>query len=227
MRTLGALLVFAVVWWAVAWYLIRRGKGTPRQYLGGFALALVALVAISVAFFYDDRPAYASKLAARTDTASLSGASRPEAGQGGPTLQLKPMEFADRFNRYMSDSNSVFRINKPVVRTGPQTDTFNAALNDRMYVVGAVDKGTGDVRSVSLMGSPEGELDGETLMVATAVLASAMPGTDIKAVSRELSELRRTSKGVDQVSARVLNNVKLFYIRTQATGVWFGAQAAL
>ena len=143
-------------------------------------------------------------------------------------LEITPADYQERFNRTMKDVELPFRA-KFKVKHLTVADSVSARLNDHLLLMGTVDKETGLLSSVMLIGNGDGTVtSGANLMlVGVAALTAAVPNGTTKAVGPEvLSIMKAFDEEEGEPTSRILNGVKLWHMRNDKMGVFFGAEPA-
>jgi len=192
----------------------QKDKANPSASSAASAVTLQAAV-------QKENPAVETK-------AELKEGSSGKAEAAVKDLDITPDQYAKNFNSIMAKLNEPFRI-KPRVEKGDKADSFKSALNENLYVIGAVSKTTGKLISVVFMGAGDGtDESGTNIIVASTVaLTAAVPNGTTKTVGPIAVSLMSDfdEKTGKQVS-KIFNDVKLWHIRSEKVGALFGAEPA-
>ncbi|SIO72602.1 hypothetical protein SAMN05444172_9061 [Burkholderia sp. GAS332] len=144
-------------------------------------------------------------------------------------LNVTPAQYEKRFNQITKAMGEPYRI-KLKVEKGAGNDVFNAGLiNDRVTLVGTVNKKTGKVSSVTLIDSGDGtaESSANIILAAIATLAAAVPNGTAKTIGPEVLALMKDYNDESrEPTSRRINDVTLFHWRSEDLGAWFGAESA-
>ena len=246
-----AAVVITIVGWRLAFRNLRaRGRHWFVGHLAGGGVGLVASLIFLILVLPDSEKSPSPSLlgaapatgvehrppAPASDTApSIASAVnldtvatdiQPEASPA--SLDMSPDEYRERFNRLLDTLDLPFRAAFSVVE-GSINNVARASLNDHLGLVAVVDKETGQLKSVTLLGSGDGTVESgaNILIVAVATLAAATPNGSTKTVGPEVLELMKSfDEEADEPASRIVNGVKFSHMRTEEFGAFFSAEPA-
>lgn len=183
-----------------------------------------------------DRPAasdsstneQASQRAEITTAASTSennGDEENDASDVGD-LGVTPDQYAARFDKLVKEMDLPFRARFSKKLTGSTVDSVRADFDEHMGLIGRVSKKSGKLLEVTLIGGSDGTADtaANIVLVAAAALTAAIPEASIKSVSPKIVDMVAKYKEGEDSQERVLNGVRLYYMRGDHIGHWFGAK---
>lgn len=151
-----------------------------------------------------------------------SSVSSSDAGSSA-TFNLTPRQYAKRFNKFSKELNLPFRLSPKVVK-GEEQDTFKELFNKNVGMVGLVNKKTGKLSGVILIGSGDGTVDsGSKIIFSTAAaIAAANPDGKLSDVGKELVALINSSKDdTGKPSLKLINGVRVSYSQNDQIGNMF------
>lgn len=236
MDALVMMLCLAVVvglWWWLAKRMKDGGRGWLLRHFAGssagmFAGLLVVALAIEVGLI-SPAPVEEQKggevAAVVQAEAQPKAASEPAAAARAPaaeevkTLGLTPEQYAARLNQVLQKADISHRIDGRNVVKGEVNDVLQASIGTHAALVASISKASGEVLSVTVIGSGDGSGRSglEIMMVATAALTAAASGVEFREVFQGLPEM---IKG----QTRTYGDVKLSVMPMNEMGTWFIAE---
>lgn len=143
------------------------------------------------------------------------------------TPGLTPEAYADRFNNHMARLDLDLRID-PAVERGSVKDTFSAPVNQQLVVTGTVDKTSGQVESVMMIGQGDGTATSgaRLIVVASVALASFNKQADLDAFNGLVTELVSAAQTGDGLAETRRQGVVYGLTLSQQIGAMFSAELA-
>ncbi|AJY11169.1 hypothetical protein K6W16_19465 [Burkholderia dolosa] len=244
---LTAVSIWGGVWRFAASQWAKRGHGKVVRNFGGAGGGFIAASIFLMVFLPAPHQDASAKKAEPGATASASVAasamtvatasapaaidspanSEPEKIEA--TLDFTPKEYQDRFNKVMRELDLPFRANLKIEPGKGNLDTAQTRLNDHLAIMASVDKKSGKLTGVLMIGEGDGSFESgaNVLMIGTASMIAAVPNGTTKTVGPEVLKLMREFEtGSDKPSSRILNGVRLSHTRTPGVATMFAAEPA-
>jgi hypothetical protein len=136
--------------------------------------------------------------------------------------------FKDAFNNFCRKSNFDYSINDITVGEGEVQNTFQIMLNTNVGFIGAVNKSTGSVKEITMIGSGDGSANsGIDIMQGMAcVIGSADPSLapgERGEILTALGILDKTKNIYNLQASKDVNGVHYWINSSELTGIMFGA----
>jgi hypothetical protein len=223
-----ALAVCAGAWWLVAKRMKANGRGWfLRNWAGSFtgvfgALVLVAL-SLEVGLIQPAEKPTAQTSAEAPNPAVVEA--EPEDNvqpvalkEPAKTLGIQPADYAARVNAVLSTLGKPDRVDASAITSGEVNDVLNAKLGPYAALIAGISKETGEVQDLTVIGAGDGSPASglEIMMMASAALSAAAPGSDFKEVFKQLPAMmegKSQTYGQVEVSAKTMDQL----------GTWFFA----
>ncbi|WP_226382785.1 hypothetical protein [Burkholderia mayonis] len=140
-------------------------------------------------------------------------------------LGMTPKQYAARFDEIVKTMDLPFRARFSNKHRGSVADTVRADFDERMGLIARVSKESGKLLEVTFIGGSDGTPDtaANIVLVAAAALTAAIPDVSVKSVTPKIMDMVTKYKEGGDNQERVLNGVKLYYLRGEGIGHWFGA----
>lgn len=250
------LLVVAIAIWAMVWRFAakhwrRKGWNVVVSHVSAGVSGLVLSVIFLAVILPDEKTQSANTAsdasAAQSEKTKLAGFAAATAETAGKltaskssaqtetvddapsaSLDMSPDEYQERFNRILKSVDMPFRA-KLRIEVGSENNVARASLNDHLALLGTVDKKTGKLKDIMLIGNGDGtsQSGANIVIVAVATLASATPNGSTKTVGPEVIELMKSFDDESREPAsRIFNGVKFSHMRSKVTGALFSAEPA-
>ncbi|PCE33928.1 hypothetical protein BZL54_02705 [Burkholderia ubonensis subsp. mesacidophila] len=141
-------------------------------------------------------------------------------------MGVTPDQYAGQFDKLMKKMDLPFRARFTNKKSGSTVDSVRADFDERMGLIGRVSKKSGKLLEVTFIAGSDGTADtaANIILVAAAALTAAIPDTSVKSVSPKIMDMVTKYKEGGDSEERVLNGVKLYYLRSDQIGHWFGAK---
>lgn len=138
---------------------------------------------------------------------------------------MTPKQYAARFDAIVKTMDLPFRARFSNKHRGSVADTVRADFDERMGLIARVSKESGKLLEVTFIGGSDGTPDtaANIVLVAAAALTAAIPDVSVKSVTPKIMDMVTKYKEGGDNQERVLNGVKLYYLRGEGIGHWFGA----
>ncbi|UEP52051.1 hypothetical protein LMA00_21735 [Burkholderia ambifaria] len=184
---------------------------------------------ISASSAVGEKQAAQPVVAASKVVVSSSAESKDEEADNAPEVRdlgVTPDQYAGQFDKLMKKMDLPFRARFTNKMSGSEVDSVRADFDERMGLIGRVSKKSGKLLEVTFIGGSDGTADtaANIMLVAAGALTAAIPDTSVKSVSPKLMDMVTKYKEGGDSEERVLNGVKLYYLRGDQIGHWFGAK---
>ncbi len=148
-----------------------------------------------------------------------------DVGESGD-LGMTPDQYAARFDKLVRTIDLPFRVRFANKLHGDSADTVRADLDERMGLIGRVSKKSGNLIGIMFLAGSDGTADtaSNISLVAAVALTSAIPDATLKSVTPKIADMVTEYKEGEKAQERVLNGVRLYYLRGDQIGHWFGAE---
>lgn len=159
---------------------------------------------------------------------SLDAALQPAQFQlrGQTTLGMAPDMYLQHLNQLLREANLNFYARTPApITPGEVRNVFSILFSDQVGLNGGVDKSSGEVAIITLIGQGDGSQESgmRIIMAAAAAFAAAVPNGSLQAITPEVIELANGNQ-TGQERSRVFNGVRLTYKKDPALGAVFTAE---
>jgi len=187
----------------------REKAANSKRKLGFGCLGLVLLLGFcGLLVDKSDKGIDAKKPAAQADAA-------PDATLNEKSLGYAPSVFADRFNALSDKTDNGWRLDNLRV----EDSGFKHMFNDHIGLVGQV-ADDGKMSGLIVIGTGDGTVSSgvDVFMVMSMVYCAATNTTDLKKCGPPVLKLTQAFKEGGKSSVTVVNNVRITYQRSDATG---------
>jgi hypothetical protein len=235
MKDFVILIIATCVWWAVWSRLAKvfKAKGYKGFVTHGSAgLAGLAVAAIVLVILIDKPEQKVSAAAVQPNTAAEITTSTETADlkkNNEVTLGLTVAQYTRRLNSQLEEAEMLVRVPKnPDVLKGQVNDSVMLDLGERIKVIAALKKDSGELISVMMISESDGTSSNalDILVSSVCVLrAAVVDPKQNEQVGPTIKKLMLKDKGDETSASETLGNVKLFHNRSKLTGIWFGAEA--
>jgi hypothetical protein len=230
---LAFVAIWAAVWWKVADWYGRRGEGAVIRHLTGLAAGGFSGVVFFVAATLIHSPSAEQPVAAVESSPPQNSEPEPPAPEMKPerpaTLNIKPPEFRARYNAVNKKLGAIKTRPLPALKVeeGLAANVFQAKVTDIYSITGGVDKGTGQITGVLMVGGgAEAPEAARAIAAMISIVKAVDPSIPDKEVGKFVTDLMGRTKldggAVNQVRNGILYSINI----SSSTGFMFGAQAA-
>ncbi|MCS3399910.1 MULTISPECIES: hypothetical protein [pseudomallei group] len=196
---------------------------------GSAAAASSATRDVSASSSSTEQRASLPVVATAVEAASSSSGSKDEKENNANEdreFGMTPKQYAARFDEIVKTMDLPFRARFSNKHRGRVVDTVRADFDERMGLIARVSKESGRLLEVTFIAGSDGTPDtaANIVLVAAAALTAAIPDVSVKSVAPKIMDMVTKYKEGGDNQERVLNGVKLYYLRGEGIGHWFGAK---
>lgn len=228
------LAVWAGAWWWLAKRMGAKGRGWFLRHLVGSTGGLfggLVLVALCLEVGLIESAEKPKNQVAVEASPSPSIPAPVEAGPEEPpqpvaddveqpakTLGLQPEEYAARVNSALKELGKSDRVDASAITRGEVNDVLNAKLGPHAALIAGISKDTGEVLDLTVIGAGDGTPASglEIMMMASAALSAAAPGSDFREVFKQLPSMM-------DGQPQTYGHVKISAKTMEQLGTWFFA----
>lgn len=189
--------------------------------IGGVAI-IVGLVVLIAIFGGSDEDASHTSTAARSAPVASSSTPVTPPTPASKHFSYTAAEYGRYFNATMRTLDQPARL-RPHVDEGPVNDVFRGKINEHAQLLGVVDKASGKVASITVIGIGDGTADSgaEILIAALGAMVAAFPDVDMKLVGPEVTALVAAgTSATDKKASRDFRGARLSYQQSDVIGIW-------
>ena len=244
---IAAILVWGGVWRIAASRWAKRGKGKLVRNAGGAIVGSVASSILLLVLLPSPSPSPSHSGDAREQREEPSATENKPDPSGAPavsadasseraegndeqkvnsTLEFTPKEFQDRFNKNMVKIDLPYRAKLKTKRGTGNLDGASAVLSDHLAITATIDKKTGKLTGMLMIGTGDGSLESgaNVLLAGIAAIAAAVPNGTTESIGPRVIDLMSEFKAESSKPAsKVLNGVRFSFNQSSELGTWFSA----
>ncbi|GGF83064.1 hypothetical protein GCM10010912_30240 [Paenibacillus albidus] len=140
-------------------------------------------------------------------------------------------QFVKTFNEKAPMMQTQLRITHLDTNEGPGSDSFQYYFTDTLILTGTINKNTGELREVGIIGGNDGttETAEDILAAASLLITSTQTNASVEFGDDVIGKLGFYDKGVDLSkidNSTVLNGIKYYVLALPSIGLSFGARSA-
>lgn len=150
-----------------------KSEETKKGYIGCAGILVVLLLIIGLV----------SSCGSSKDTASKTSPAPPPQKQVY-SLGMTPDQFKNKFNQVSSDFGFDLRIGQMEIKDGQQQNSLKYFFNDRLGVIGGINKTDGSLRDVAILGQPSQSSTDNLRILACMGIVMAIVNPELTADQR-------------------------------------------